>query len=247
MIDSHGHLLSEFVDNVDELVSRAIKSGLEAIINSAIEPKHIPEAIQLSLKYKNFIFNSFGFAPQKVKSIDFQKTYNLIRSHNEIKAIGEIGLDYHWIHDSKWQMKQKEIFQKFIVLAEEMKKPVVIHSRKAEDDCISILEQIVETPVLMHCFTGNVEQTKRVLKNNWMISIPTAVVNRKKHRKIARITPIENIMVETDTPFLSPIKGKQNEPSNVVYAIKEIAKLKNLSFEEVDQITTLNAKHFYQI
>ncbi|MHA1213794.1 MAG: TatD family hydrolase [Candidatus Hodarchaeales archaeon] len=247
MIDSHAHLLPEFVQNIDELVSRARDSGLQAIINSAIEPKHFISAIKLSSKYQNFVFNSFGFAPQKVKTINFQETYDYIKKHDEIKAIGEVGLDYHWVHDSKWQTKQKEIFQELIGLANEMGKPIVIHSRKAEENCITILEQCAETPVLMHCFAGTVEQTKRVIDNNWLISIPTVVVNRKKHRKIAKITPLENIVVETDTPFLSPIRGKQNEPSNVIYALKEIAILKNLSFEEVDQVTTSNAKRFYQI
>jgi len=99
----------------------------------------------------------------------------------------------------------------------------------------------------MHCFAGNLSETKRIVDLDWMLTIPTAVVNRKKHRKITRKTPLRNIMVETDSPYLSPILGKRNEPANIRYAIEEIAKLKEIPFEEVDKITTHNTNKFFNI
>jgi TatD DNase family protein len=248
MIDSHAHLLPDFVNNINKLVENARTAGLTAVINSAIEPKHYKFAVDLEKKYYGFIYTTLGFSPSWIKKLDFEKSYNYIReNHNNFTAIGEVGLDFHWIRDDYWRRKQEEIFIKFIQLANEIEKPLVIHSRKAESACLDLLEDKAKVPVLLHCFAGNIEEVRRIIDSNWIISIPTAVVNRKKHRKLARIVPLENIVVETDTPFLSPIKGQKNEPANVKYAIKEVAFLKEITYSEVNRITTKNAQEFYRI
>jgi len=233
--------------NIEDSIKNARKLGLKAVINSAIEPHQFDFATKLAETHQNFIFTSLGFAPQRIKQIPFAETYNAISQNTSIVAIGEVGLDYHWIHESHWRIKQKKIFKQFIELANTLEKPLVIHSRKAESDCIDILERFAKVPILMHCFAGNMSETTRVIDLGWMISIPTAVVNRKKHRKIARKAPLEQIVAETDSPFLSPIPRKRNEPANVKYAIEELANLKHLSFEEVDTITTRNAKILFNL
>lgn len=248
MIDSHAHLISTFVKNIDELILNAKKSEIEAIINSSIEPTHFKEAIRLEEKYKGYIYTTLGFAPQYIKKLDINKALTEIEKFSSIVAVGEVGLDYHWIKEESWREKEKEVFLKFIEYANQENKPLVIHSRKAEQDCIELLEKHSKVPVLMHCFAGTMIQAKRVAEdNNWLISIPTAVVNRKKHRKIAKRINLDNLLVETDTPFLSPIQGKRNQPKYISYAIDEIAKLKELEFREVDQVTTKNAKEFYRL
>ncbi|MFX1284367.1 MAG: TatD family hydrolase [Promethearchaeota archaeon] len=247
MIDSHAHLLPDFVKNVDEIVENARTSGLEAVINSAIEPRHIEFAEYLENKNAQFVYTTLGFSASHIQKIDFLVAYEKIQEYPSLVAIGEVGLDYHWIKDSYWRKKQQEVFLKFIQLANERQKPLVIHSRKAEKECLEILENNADVPVLMHCFAGNLEEAKKTIDLGWFISIPTAVRNRKLHRRIAQNIPLENIVVETDTPFLSPIPGKKNEPANVKYAIEEIATLKESTFEEVDKITTLNAQEFFQI
>lgn len=250
MIDSHAHLLPDFIkqNEIDKIIERARSAGLAAIINSAIEINHFKFALKLEKKNIHFIYTSLGFSPSWIKKLDFKKTYNYIRdSFSSLVAIGEVGLDYHWIRDNFWKEKQKEIFIDFIELANTINKPLVIHSRKAETKCIDILESKAEVPVLMHCFAGNLEEARRIVDLDWSISIPTAVVNRKKHRKLARTVPLDNIVVETDSPFLSPIEGEQNEPAYVKYAINEIAFLKETSFTDVDAITTRNTQEFYQI
>jgi TatD DNase family protein len=229
------------------LVVNARKANLKGIVNSAIQPNQFSFAKSLEESNKGFIHTTLGFAPQMIKNSNFKESYEVIQTSDFIKAIGEVGLDYHWIHEPDWRKKQKEIFIQFIELANNLEKPLVIHSRKAETDCINTLEKYSKVPVLMHCFAGNLNETKRVVDLDWMLTIPTAVVNRKKHRKIARKTPLENILVETDSPYLSPIPGKRNEPANIRYAIEEIAKLKEISFEEVDKITTHNTRKFYNI
>ena len=247
MIDAHAHLLPSFIKNIDPLIVNAKKAKLEGIVNSAIQPNQFSFAQKLEESNKGFIHTTLGFAPQMIKKSNFEVSYETIAKSDFIKAIGEVGLDYHWIHEPEWRKKQEEMFIQFIDLADQLNKPLVIHSRKAETDCINILEKHSKVPVLMHCFAGNLNETKRVVDLDWMLTIPTAVVNRKKHRKIARKTPLENILVETDSPYLSPIPGKRNEPANIRYAIEEIAKLKEISFEEVDKNTTHNTRKFYNI
>ncbi|MHA1993329.1 MAG: TatD family hydrolase [Candidatus Hodarchaeales archaeon] len=247
MIDAHAHLLPDFMKNIEESIENAKISGLKAVINSAIEPHQFTFATQLARTHSDFIFTTLGFAPQRIKHIQFDESYKAISQNTSIVAIGEVGLDYHWIPESHWRSKQQDIFKQFIELANTLEKPLVIHSRKAESDCIDILERFAKVPVLMHCFAGNMSETTRVIDLGWMISIPTAVVNRKKHRKIARKAPLEHIVVETDSPFLSPIPRKRNEPANVKYAIEELAKLKHLTFEEVDKITTRNTEKLFNI
>ena len=247
MIDAHAHLIPDFIKNINPLVNNARKANVQAIVNSAIDPSQYSFARELEEKNKGYIHTTLGFAPQMVKKIDFEESYNRIQDSNFIKAVGEVGLDNHWIHEPQWRKKPKEIFVQFIELANILKKPLVVHSRKAETECINILEKHTNVPVLMHCFAGNLSETQRVIDLGWMLTVPTAVVNRKKHRKISRKTPLRNILVETDSPFLSPIPRKRNEPANIHYAIKEIAKLKEVSFEEVDKITTQNTRNFYGI
>jgi TatD DNase family protein len=247
MIDSHAHLLPDFVKNIDDVVKNARRAVLQAIINSALEPKHYEYAKYLEKKNPHFVYTTFGFSASHIQTINFDKAYGEIRDYTTLVAIGEVGLDYHWIKDSYWRKKQRQVFLEFIKLANKSQKPLVIHSRKAEAECLDILENNAEVPVLMHCFAGNLEQARRIINLGWLISIPSAVRNRKNHRKLARDIPLEHIVVETDTPFLSPIPGKKNEPAYVKYAIEEIASLKETSFHEVDKASTLNAKEFFQL
>lgn len=247
MFDSHAHLLPDFIKNVQQVVKNAINSNVKYIVNSAIEPHQVEYALSLEKTFNKFIYSTIGFAPQKIKNINYQETISEIENNESIVAVGEIGLDYHWVHETSWREKQKEVFIQLIELANSLNKPVVIHSRKAESDCIDILEKHTDVPVLMHCFAGNAVETERVIELGWMISIPTAVVNRKKHRKITKKAPLHKIVVETDSPFLSPVPRKQNEPANIIYAIKEVAKLKETTFERVNDSTTKNALKFFNI
>ncbi|UCG02304.1 MAG: TatD family hydrolase [Candidatus Heimdallarchaeota archaeon] len=247
MIDSHAHILPDFVKNIDKIIENARGFGLDAVINSAIEPHHYEYASYLEKKHPRFVYTTLGFSASHIQKIDFDLAYRKIRKYPSLVAIGEVGLDYHWIKDSYWRKQEQKVFLEFIKLANEREKPLVIHSRKAEKECLDILEKNAKVPVLMHCFAGTLEEAWKIMNLGWFISIPTAVRNRKKHRRIARNIPLEHIVVETDTPFLSPWPGKQNEPANIKYAIEEIAILKETTFKEVDNVTTRNAQEFYGI
>ncbi len=247
MFDSHAHLLPDFIKNVEKVVENARNSNVKYIVNSAIEPHQIGFALNLERTNKNYIYSTIGFAPQRIKKINLKESIKAIENNESIVAVGEIGLDYHWIKEPLWRKKQKDAFIQLIELANSLKKPIVVHSRKSESDCIDILEKHAEMPIMMHCFGGNALETERVIELGWLISIPTAVVNRKKHRKIARKTPLRQIVVETDSPFLSPIPRKRNEPKNISYAIEEVAKLKKTTFEQVNKYTTENSVKFFNL
>ena len=247
MIDSHAHILPDFVKNIEEMIEKARRFGIEAVINSAIEPHHYEFASRLEKKHHRFVYTTLGFSASHIQKIDFDLAYRNIEEYPSLVAIGEVGLDYHWIKESYWRKEEQKVLLEFIRLANDREKPLVIHSRKAEKECLDILEKNAEVPVLMHCFAGTLEEAKRIVDLDWLISIPTAVRNRKKHRKLARNIPLDNIVVETDTPFLSPWPGMQNEPANIKYAIEDIAILKETTFKEVDDVTTRNAREFYEI
>jgi TatD DNase family protein len=167
---------------------------------------------------------------------------------DSIVSIGEIGLDYHWVKDPKLRDYQETAFIEFIELAKEVDKPLVIHSRKAEKEALDILEsQGGVSKVLMHCFNGSVDLIDRIVKNRWLLSVPTAVVNRKNHQKIAQACPLDSMVIETDAPFLSPDKERRNEPSKVYYSAKKIAELKQIPISEVAEKTTRNAIDFYSL
>ena len=165
------------------------------------------------------------------------------KNKEKIVGIGETGLDFI-IEEAEWREKQKELFKRFIQLAKDLKKPLVIHARKAFLEAIEILEKFGEKNVLMHFFTAK-ELLSRVMKNGWSISVNTTLLKSKKIKKIVRDMPLEKIMLETDSPWLG--EGKRNDPLSVEIVAKEIAKIKKLDFNEVNKITDENAKEFFNL
>jgi TatD DNase family protein len=164
---------------------------------------------------------------QKIDSeIDFIR-----ENKDKLVAIGEVGLDFK--EDSEQHGRQIEILKKFIRLAIELKKPVIVHSRKAELECIEILEKENAKKAVMHCFSGKFSLVERIVKNNWSLTIPTSVKFSEHFQKIAEKVPIENLFCETDSPFLHPDKLRNNEPANVVVSYQKIAEIKKMPLEEV--------------
>ena len=166
-----------------------------------------------------------------------KKLILLKKNKNNIVSIGEIGLDKS-IKDCNIK-KQIKVFKKVLSLAEEINKPVILHSRKAEEECIDILETF-KTKNIMHCFTGNFKLVKRIQNNDWFFSIPTNIVRLLHFQKIVEQTSTSQLLTETDSPYLSPFKEKRNEPSFVVETIKKISEIKKLEQEEVKKLIYMN-------
>lgn len=242
-IDTHCHLEKKEY-NIDEIIA-SIEDNI--VIVSGYNDESNIEVIELIEKYSN-VFGTIGIHPSEVKTsnIDIIKKYV---NHPKIVGIGEIGLDYHY---GKEDMKlQKEIFVKQINLARKYNKPVVIHSRDASFDTLEIIKENNDINYTMHCYSYSFETANILLKYNVMFGIGGVVTfkNSKELKKVVENIPIENILLETDSPYLTPepYRGKKNEPKNVLLVAKKIAELKNMKYEEVLKITTKNALERYNI
>ncbi len=247
LIDSHCHLDAKWFGNdIPNVIQNAKNIGIEAIITSSIAPDiHQTKAIVET--YPNFVFWALGLHPPGVDPQTVQATTALIDQHGAaIVAIGEVGLDYYWVKDQQLRERQKEAFRVFIDLAAKLGKPLVVHARDAHTDAIEILEERNANDVLMHCFSGNEVEARRVIENGWYISVPTSVVNRKVHQAMARTVPLNLMLLETDAPYLAPTKGR-NESANIRISAQKIAEIKATTLEEVAQKTTGNARKFYRL
>ena len=163
-----------------------------------------------------------------------------------IKAIGEVGLDYHWIKDKDEQELQEKLFIECIELANEFNKPLVIHSRKAELPALNVLEKYSQVPVLLHSFEGNLQAVTKAIDLGYKITIPTNVVIRKNRRKVAQRAGLENIMIETDSPYCPPAMDiKPNTPSTIPIAAKKLSEILDVEFDDIAHVTTNNVKESY--
>ena len=165
--------------------------------------------------------------------------------NKKIVGIGEIGLDYYW--DKSFNELQKEVFIKQVELANILNLPISVHDREAHKDTFDILTQYNRnSTIIMHCFSGSVEFMKECIKQGWYIALGGVVTfkNAVKAKEVAKEVPLDKLLLETDAPYLTPVpfRGTTNQPAYVKYVAEEIAKIKELSFEEIDKVTTQNAK-----
>ena len=206
-------------------------------------------AIELAQQYE-FIYAAVGIGPNDCKNTTKEQV-NIIDKYLEdprVVALGEIGLDYYW--DSVSKEKQLEVFQWQMDLAKKHDKPVIIHCRDAYEDTYEVLKRNGHRGI-MHCYSGSVEMAKRFVDLGFYISLagPVTFKNARVPKDVAANINIENLLIETDCPYLTPhpFRGKLNEPANVVYIAQEIAKLKNMEIENVASETTFNAKTIFGI
>ncbi|MEK5440167.1 TatD family hydrolase [Fredinandcohnia sp. FSL W7-1320] len=253
LIDTHAHLNAiQYQEDLEEVIERAQSEGVEIIVVVGFDRETITRAIELADTYE-FIYATVGWHP--VDAIDMTdedlKWIEELCSHPKVVALGEMGLDYYW--DKSPKEIQKEVFRKQIALAKKVKLPIIIHNREATADIIEILEEEKASEVggIMHCFTGSVEVAKQCMDMNFYISFggPVTFKNAKKPKEVATEIPLDRLLIETDCPYLTPhpFRGKRNEPSYVKYVAEQIAELKGVTFEEIAQITSDNAKRFFGI
>jgi TatD DNase family protein len=249
MIDCHCHLEQSDYDLDRDQVIEKCRKELKAVITSCAHPKDFDLTLKLVEKYKGFVFCTVGIHPEYIKEVDEKEKdefLELIKENkNKINGIGEVGLDFDFIKEKEWQEKQKELFIEFISFAKELKLPLVVHSRAAYDEAVKILEQEDAKQVLMHMFGAN-HLVKRIIENNWYISINTIVLRSKKHKKVVRDMPIEKLLLETDSPWLG-LEGKRNDPTSIKIVAEKIAEIKKLDFEEVWNTCGKNAIKFFEL
>lgn len=249
MIDSHCHL-EMFKEEIPKVLKNANDVGVSTIVTIGSDIESINEAIKITEQYP-MVYATVGIHPHDAKEINsdvIKKLFELSR-HPKVVAIGEIGLDYYYKNSPK--EVQREAFVLQLNLARELGLPVVIHSREAFEDTISILKEHNISKGVMHCFSGSVSQAKKAIDLGFFISISGVVTfkNAKIIKEVAKFVPDDYLMIETDAPYLSPepMRGKRNEPAFLIYTAKALAELRGITFEDVDRITTLNAKRLFHI
>jgi TatD DNase family protein len=231
----------------DQIVHRAKEAGVIGVVVSAIEPKFYPKAMDLKHRFPGFIWPTFGLHPPRATPKMVNRTIKAIRDHaEEIAAIGEVGLDYYWVKDPKEREYQKNAFIEFIHLAEEFGLPLVVHSRDAEADAMQILQEQEMFDVQLHCF-NDPQHVRQAAEANFFMSVPTSVVSRRRMQRIAKEMPLENMLLETDAPYLSPVPKQTNEPANLPQAAVKIAELKDTTPETIASTTTANAMKFLRL
>ncbi len=233
--------------SASKIVDRARKAGVIGIIVSAIEPKFYPKVLDLTKRFPGFVFATFGLHPPQATPKMVGECVRLIREHvDQIVAIGEVGLDYYWVKDAKLREYQSQAFTEFIRLAAEVDLPIVVHSRDAEFDAIKVLREEGGTRVQLHCF-NNPDFVNEAATKSWYMSVPTSVVTRNRMQRVASAMPLDNMLLETDAPYLSPFPSQQNESSNLPHSAVKIAELKETTPERVAEKTTENALALFNL
>ena len=248
MIDVHAHLSEHHFPDVDEVLSRAKNAGVKAIINSITSPGESPYALKLLQKYHAYVFLTVGFDPTCTSAQEFERFTDLLKSEkSRIVGIGEVGLDHFYIRDDAGRQVQKGFFIQCIELAAKCDLPLVIHSRSAGRKAIELISSTGYNRVLMHAFDGKAGDAEKAAKEGFYFSIPPSIVRSEQKQKLARVLPLESMMLESDSPALSPNVGERNEPANVFKAALKISEIKGLPFNEVTDVTAANAREFFKI
>ena len=252
--DSHAHLDDEkFNEDREELIPEIKKAGITKFISAGYSLEGSIRAIELSKKY-DFIYPTSGISPNDIPQTEEElwknlvKIEELIKENSKIVAVGEIGLDYYWEKENKEM--QKLAFIEQIKIANKYDLPIVIHTREAVMDTLEILkENPVNKKGIFHCCPLNRELVKEALKLEFYISFagPITFKNSKNANEIIEMVPNDKMLIETDSPYLSPepLRGRRNDPRNVKYIAQKIADVKNMTIEEVAKQTYENAEKIY--
>ncbi len=253
LIDTHSHIdLDNFKDHFDEILKNAQEYGVGKVIIPGTAPSGFDRIVELCEKYEN-LFGAVGIHPEDLNSYSDEAENRIkeLLTHPKIVAVGEIGLDYYW--DKSQIERQKEIFERQIEIAKQAKKPILVHDRDAHADSFEILKKTnaKETGVVMHCFSGSPEFALECVKEGFYIALGGVVTfkNAKKVKEVAKVVPLDKLLLETDAPYMAPtpFRGKENQPAYVKFVAQEIAELRGISFEEVAQATTENAQRLLKI
>ena len=253
IFDTHAHYDDDaFDEDRDALLSGMKDAGVEYIVNIGASMASSKRSIALAEKYP-FVYAAVGVHPDEVGELDEEKFAALKEwaKHEKVKAIGEIGLDYYW--DKEGHDLQKHWFLRQMELAHEMKLPMIVHSREAAKDTLDmvIAAKPLELSGIIHCYSYSVEQAREYLNMGYYIGIGGVLTfkNGKKLKEVAEYTPLSQIVLETDCPYLAPVpyRGKRNDSSKLSYVAEELAAIKQVSVEEVIRITTENGRKLYQI
>lgn len=251
IFDTHAHYESgAFNADRDELLRAVHAAGVGLILNQGCDVRSSRAAVELAEKY-DFVYAAVGIHPEDLEcwGEDALAEIRALAERPKCRAIGEIGLDYYW--DASRKEEQKLLFRWQIELALELGKPIVVHDREAHGDSLDIVRDYPDLRGVFHCYSGSAEMARELLKRGWYLGFdgPVTYKNARKTIEVLEICPLERILIETDSPYLSPVplRGKRNDSRNLRYVIEKLAEVKGVSPEEIEAATWENGKRLFGI
>ncbi len=250
--DTHAHYDSDRFDSDRGAVLSALPGlGVDLVIDPGCDEVSSKAAVALAEEYA-FLYAAVGWQPQELKESYYDGALDVIRqlaAHPKVVAIGEIGLDYYW--DTSYNEFQQEILREQFRLAEELDLPVIFHDREAHGDSLAIVREFPNVRGVFHCYSGSAEMAKVLLDLGWYLGFdgPVTYKNAKKHREVLEICPMDRILIETDSPYLSPEpkRGTRNHSGNLELINAKLAEIKGVSPEEMARITMENGRRLFRL
>ena len=239
-----------FTDDRDALLTQ-LQEELDGIINPGCDEITSGFAVSLAEKY-DFMYAAVGWHPEDLEGILDNSYLDELAAwavHPKVVAIGEIGLDYYW--DDTYKAEQKELFRRQIELALELSKPIIVHDREAHGDSLELVSRYPELRGVFHCYSGSAEMAKELLKRGWYLGFdgPITYKNARKNIETLEICPLDRILIETDSPYLSPVpmRGKRNDSRNLKYIAEKIAEVKGCAAEDIACAAYENGRRLFEI
>ena len=251
IFDTHAHYDSgAFNADRYETLEAVHAAGVGLIVDPGCDERSSRVALELAERF-DFVYAAVGFHPEDMDkySEDAYEEICRMARHPRCVAIGEVGLDYYW--DASQKEEQKTLFRQQIELAIELCKPIIAHDREAHQNSLDIVREYPAARGVFHCYSGSAEMAKELLKRGWYLGFdgPITYKNARKALEVLELCPLDRILIETDSPYLSPVplRGKRNDSRNLRYVIEKIAEIKGLTPEETERLTWDNGKRLFGI
>lgn len=253
LFDTHAHYDADAFDaDRMEVLSSMPGQGVELILNPGCDLKSSQTAVELAERFP-FVYAAVGVHPEECADWNAEHDIPVLEAlaqNPKVRAIGEIGLDYHWAENPPRELQQ-QAFHAQLELAEKLDLPVIVHDRDAHHDCLDIVRAHPNVTGVYHCYSGGVEDAKTLMKLGWMISFTGSITfkNARRALEVIDLLPLDRMMIETDSPYMSPepFRGRRNDSGRVHLVAEAIARRKGLDPEEVARITLENGKRFFRI
>ena len=253
LFDTHAHYDADAFDaDRMEVLASMPGQGVELILNPGCDLKSSQTAVELAERFP-FVYAAVGVHPEECADWNAEHDIPVLEAlaqNPKVRAIGEIGLDYHWPENPPRELQQ-QVFHAQLDLAEKLDLPVIVHDRDAHHDCLEIVRAHPNVTGVYHCYSGGVEDAKILMKLGWMISFTGSITfkNARRALEVIDLLPMDRIMIETDSPYLSPepFRGRRNDSGRVHLVAEAIARRKGLDPEEVARITLENGRRFFRI
>ena len=252
LFDTHAHLDDEaFSQDREALLASLPQQGIGLMMNPGCSLETSRNAVKNANAY-DYIYAAVGSHPDAALEVNeavLEEYRKLVRENPKVKAIGEIGLDYHY--EDVPRAQQQAAFRSQMALAQELQLPVIVHDREAHQDCLDIIREFPDVKGVFHCFSGSAEMARQLTAMGWYVGFTGVITFKNARRAVeaAAAAPLDRIVIETDSPYMSPepFRGKRNDPSRVYRMAEKLAEIRGLSAEEIQNITMENGKRLYRI